>query len=82
MHHLRCRPTQQMVTFGNRHDEPASPLPNEMQLVDDFILQVPRQDYNIVRLGLTNPIGMINRNVAARQKPALACADCDLRCRR
>ena len=42
-----------------------------MQLVDDLILQVPRQDYNIIRLGLTDPIGMIDRNVAARQKAAL-----------
>src|SRR5437667_8879222 len=57
--------------FRNGHDEAAIPLSYELQLLHDFVLQVPGQDHDIVWLGLANPVRMINRNVRAWQESPL-----------
>src|SRR6202012_763464 len=53
------------------YDETPTPLSDILQLLHDFVLQIPRQNHNIVRLGLPNPVGMINRDVSARQESTL-----------
>src|SRR5882724_11200807 len=57
--------------FRNRHDEAAAPLPDELQLLYDFVFQVPWQDDNIVWFGLSDPVWMINRDVTAWQEAPL-----------
>jgi len=42
-----------------------------VQLLHDFVFQVPRKDHDIIGLGLPDTIGMEDWNVAARQKAAL-----------
>src|SRR5580658_9340030 len=55
----------------NRHDKAAAPLSNEPQLLHDLVFQVPGQDHDILGLGLTDPVRMMNRNTATRQESPL-----------
>ena len=55
----------------DRQDKAAAPLSNELQLLGDFVFQVPREDHDIVRLGLADPVRMVYRDVTARQKSSL-----------
>ena len=42
-----------------------------MQLRDDFIFEIPRQNDDVIRFGFGDSVRMIDRDVAARQKPPL-----------
>src|SRR6202034_4101516 len=55
----------------NGHHKPTSPFPNVVQLPHDFVLQVPRQDDDVVRFSFADPVRVINRYAAARQESAL-----------
>src|SRR5271155_4377155 len=55
----------------NRHDELPAPLANVSILLNDFILQVPRQDEKIIGLRFLDALRPKDRNVRAGQKPAV-----------
>src|SRR5215831_3843239 len=57
--------------LGDWHDETAAPLTNELQLLHDFIFQVPRQDNHVVGPRFTNVIRMKDRYVSSGKHPAL-----------
>src|SRR5689334_13440091 len=59
--------------FGlrNWNNETASPPADIGHLLNNFILQVPGKDQNIVRFGLANLVRMANRDVRPRQKHVL-----------
>ena len=50
------------------------------QLLHDFVFQIPGQDHDIVRLGLADPVRMVNRDVSARAEIAPACKGCGRPC--
>src|SRR5215469_1101950 len=50
---------------GYRHDKAATPLLYEMQLLYDFVFQIPGEYDDIVRLRILNPVWMVDRNVTA-----------------
>src|SRR5580704_8467024 len=51
--------------------ELAAPLADEGILLDDFVLQVPRQDEKIIRFGFLNALRLIDGNVRAGQESAV-----------
>src|SRR4029450_7592347 len=53
---------------GNGHHQPAPPFADVGELRHDLVLQVPRQNENIVRTGLTNPFRWKDRNMRPREK--------------
>src|SRR5580658_6580993 len=57
--------------FRYRYDELATPLADELQLPHDLVFQIPRQDHDVVGLGLSDPIRVENRDVSARQESTL-----------
>src|SRR5450755_3183186 len=54
--------------LGNGNNELPSPLANVAHLLHDLSLQVPGQDQQIIRPGLTNPFRRINGNMRARSE--------------
>ena len=76
------RPPQKSTTFmihparndlelGDREDELAAPLPDVAELVADFVPEIPRQDQNVVGLGLGQALRRVDRDMRARQELAL-----------
>ena len=60
------------MTLGNGNDETAAPFPNKLQLLHDFVFQVPGKNDDVIGLGFANAVRMINRNVTAgRKRPCL-----------
>src|SRR5690349_1411064 len=57
--------------FWNGHDEAAAPLADKLQLLHDFVFQVPGKDHYVVWFGFPDTLGVINRDVAARQETPL-----------
>ena len=66
--------------FRNRHDEATTPLPDELQLLHDFVFQIPGQDHDIVRLGLGGSDQGDKSGCDCRAGTALACVGSDRRC--
>ena len=57
--------------FGNRYNEAAAPFPNELQLLDNFILEIPRQDDHIIWFSLTDAIRVMDGDMRSREKSSL-----------
>src|SRR5882672_7392770 len=55
----------------NRYDKLATPLPYSGHLRHDFVLEIPRQNEQIVRLGFLDLVGVQDGNVRTRQELAL-----------
>src|SRR5678816_2444086 len=55
----------------DRHDEPAAPLADVRELGLDLVLQVPREDQDVVGTRLSDLFGRIDRNVGAGQELAV-----------
>src|SRR5258708_11591473 len=55
----------------NRNDEAGAPVSDKLQLLHDFVFQVPGKNDDIVRLSLSDSVGMINRDVTAGQASTL-----------
>src|SRR6266478_9627767 len=64
-------PSLMDVYFGNGHNEFASPLANKSILLDDFVLEVPRKNEQIVGRCFPDALRWKDRNMCARQKPAV-----------
>src|SRR5271166_2010798 len=64
-----CSREQRQLRSPRR--EPPAPLANEAQLLDDLVLQVPRQDQHDVGLLLAYRLGRADGDVAARQEVPL-----------
>src|ERR1700722_1690125 len=59
------------VKLWNGKDQSRPPCPGVLELLADFLLQVPWQHKDVVRPGLCQAIGRMNRNVSSRQEPSL-----------
>src|SRR5262245_30643608 len=57
--------------LGNRHLELAAPLAHMGHLLHDFVLDVPRKDQQVVRPGLGDLLGRVDRNVGAWREPSV-----------
>src|SRR5438309_2155356 len=57
--------------FGNRHHETSAPLANVLQLLHDFVFQIPRENHHVVGSGFADAVGMMDRNVRPRQESSL-----------
>src|ERR1700733_1686737 len=57
--------------FWDGHNETASPISNEGVLLDDFVLQVPRENKQVVGTSFSNAIRRKNRDVGPRKKLAV-----------
>jgi hypothetical protein len=55
----------------NRQDKSAVQIPNVGELLQDFVIQIPRKNDDIIWLRLPHSFGMMNRDVVARQERAL-----------
>src|SRR5260370_1436285 len=55
----------------NRNDEAGAPVSDKLQLLHDFVFQVPGKNDDVVRLSLSDSVGMINRDVTAGQESTL-----------
>src|SRR5262249_33984104 len=67
----RMNPSADDLRLRDRHNELPSPLPRKRQLIDDFALEVPRQDQNVIRLGRVDPLRLVDRNMRTWQKTTL-----------
>src|SRR5208282_1127323 len=57
--------------FRNRDDKLSAPFPDERQLLHNLILQIPRQDENVVGPRRAQLFGRKNRDVGARQESSV-----------
>src|SRR6185369_16673808 len=57
--------------FRDRHDEARAPVTRVAELRDDLVLEVPRQDEDVVRLYLVDARWMEDWNVGSGQELAL-----------
>jgi len=53
------------------HEEPPAPLAHERELLDDLLLEVPREDEHDVGAGLADRVGRMDRDVGAGEEVAL-----------
>src|SRR5580658_685582 len=77
------RPPQNNTTFtthtsdsddlerGNGEHQPPAPRADELELPADLLPQVPRQDNDVVRPGRGQSLGVVDRDVRAREELAL-----------
>src|SRR5215207_10053662 len=77
------RPPQKSTTFmisvlgiddrhiGDRDDELAAPGADVTHLLDDLVLEVPRQDQDVVGLELVERLDRMDRDVHAGGEPAV-----------
>src|SRR5579863_6934245 len=56
---------------GDGNHELASPGADELQLLHDFVLEIPGKNHDIIRLELADAVGMIDRDAAAGKMAAL-----------
>src|SRR5215467_12852990 len=66
-----CEASSVHGNFRNGHNKAPTPLPDKLQLLHDLVFQVPGEDDYIVRLRLSNPVGMMDWNMTARQEASL-----------
>src|SRR5919112_3128909 len=77
-------PPQKMTTFtdvslagledlepGQRDDELAAPVPDVAELIGDLVPEVPGHDQDVVRPLLRESLRRVDRDVGAREEPAL-----------
>src|SRR5208282_915693 len=53
--------------FRDGNYEAAAPLPDKLQLLHDFVFQVPGKDDYVVRLRFANTVGVVDRYAGTRQ---------------
>src|SRR5699024_4019228 len=66
----RCRPVED-GGLRDGYDARSAPLPDVVELCDDLVLEVPRQDEDVVRLGLGDPRGFVDRDAGTGGVPAV-----------
>src|SRR5215475_2872500 len=59
------------LKFGNGHCEFAAPCRDMFRLLHDFVLQIPREDQNVVRPRLRNPFRRVDGEMGARKTESL-----------
>src|SRR2546430_14220259 len=69
--HSRTARSRVNLDFRDRHNELASPIPNECILLHDFLFEIPRQNQQIIRPCTLNLIRRINRDMCSRQELAV-----------
>src|SRR2546421_2807524 len=69
--HSRTARSQVDLDFRDRHNELASPIPNECILLHDFLFEIPRQNEQIIGPGTLDLIRRINGDVRSRQELAV-----------
>src|SRR5690606_39324812 len=63
-----CSPLRADLDFWNGNHELAAPLANVRHLLHDFGFDVPREDQDVIWAGVTNHVGMPDRDMRSRQE--------------